>query len=231
MNLDDITVPKGISFDIGNVVIFPNGRTIADILEKRFLRKFDPKQCRDAFLVADKILYEQNRPCNGKDFIFEWAEYLNIDKDIALTIWENELNEENNSYWDVVDPTAESVFQKLFKLDLKLGVVSNADGKLESDLKRYKLDHYFHSVIDSKIIGIEKPDPRIYQMGIDALNLNPNQCWFIGDSLDELKGANEVGYGTAILYDPAQIHNTQEEFIRITTLNDFYNLTYKVIHK
>lgn len=41
---------------------------------------------------------------------------------------------------------------------------------------------YFDAIVESSVVGVRKPDPAIFQLGIDALGLPANQCVAIGDS-------------------------------------------------
>ncbi len=73
-------------------------------------------------------------------------------------------------------------------------LVSNFYGNLYSVLKDFKIDMYFHTVIESARVGVRKPNPEIFQMGIKALNLNPDQVAIIGDSYtNDIAPAKEVG--------------------------------------
>ena len=54
----------------------------------------------------------------------------------------------------------------------------------------------FDHVIESSKAGVRKPEPRIYQMMCDALNLPPQACIFIDDLGINLKPAQEMGMKT-----------------------------------
>jgi putative hydrolase of the HAD superfamily len=54
----------------------------------------------------------------------------------------------------------------------------------------------FDHVIESAKIGLRKPDPRIYHMMVDALNVNPRNCVYLDDLGVNLKPAREMGMTT-----------------------------------
>ena len=54
----------------------------------------------------------------------------------------------------------------------------------------------FDHVIESAKIGLRKPDPRIYQMMVDALHVDPNACVYLDDLGVNLKPAREMGMTT-----------------------------------
>lgn len=61
-------------------------------------------------------------------------------------------------------------------------LVSNFYGNLAAVLQDFGLGRCFRTVIDSSVVGIRKPDPAIWQLAIDKMNLNPADITVIGDS-------------------------------------------------
>ena len=52
-------------------------------------------------------------------------------------------------------------------------VVSNADGRIAAALAATGLDRHFAAIIDSHVVGVEKPDPRIFHLALDACGVAP----------------------------------------------------------
>lgn len=63
-----------------------------------------------------------------------------------------------------------------------LVLVSNFYGNVEAVLADFDLLRYFKSIIESAVVGVRKPDPAIFKLGVDALGLQPEQVLVIGDS-------------------------------------------------
>lgn len=61
-------------------------------------------------------------------------------------------------------------------------LVSNFYGNLKAVLQDFGLGRCFRTVIDSSVVGVRKPDPAIFQLAIDRLNLKPEDITVIGDS-------------------------------------------------
>jgi HAD hydrolase, family IA, variant 1 len=61
-------------------------------------------------------------------------------------------------------------------------LVSNFYGNVEAVLEDFGLRHYFKSIIESAVVGVRKPDPAIFALGVDALGLKPEEVLVIGDS-------------------------------------------------
>lgn len=68
----------------------------------------------------------------------------------------------------------------------------------------------FDHVIESAKIGLRKPDPRIYQMMVEALGVDPKKCVYLDDLGVNLKPAREMGMTTIKVIDaPQAIHELQ----------------------
>jgi len=62
----------------------------------------------------------------------------------------------------------------------------------------------FNHVIESAKIGLRKPDPRIYRMMVEALDVDPRNCVYLDDLGVNLKPAREMGMATIKVVDSAQ---------------------------
>ena len=62
----------------------------------------------------------------------------------------------------------------------------------------------FDHVIESAKIGLRKPDPRIYQMMVAALDVDPKKCVYLDDLGVNLKPAREMGMTTIKVIDAPQ---------------------------
>jgi putative hydrolase of the HAD superfamily len=62
----------------------------------------------------------------------------------------------------------------------------------------------FDHVIESAKIGLRKPDPRIYQMMIETLGVDPKNCVYLDDLGVNLKPAREMGMTTIKVLSGAQ---------------------------
>jgi len=61
-------------------------------------------------------------------------------------------------------------------------LVSNFYGNIHSVLGDFGLGRYFVKVIESAIVGVRKPDPRIFELGLQALGLPAHEVVVVGDS-------------------------------------------------
>lgn len=109
--------------------------------------------------------------------------------------------------WTHVAPGTAAALQALAEEGLRLAVISNADGRVESVLERVGLRGHFEFVMDSEVVGMEKPDPAIFLEGCRLLGLEPGSCVYVGDlyPVDYL-GATAAGL-QAVLLDPLGVHD------------------------
>jgi putative hydrolase of the HAD superfamily len=80
----------------------------------------------------------------------------------------------------------------------RLALVSDAQPCFAlPEIKAVGLEGYFESVIISGSYGFRKPDARLYQAALSALNLTPAEAIFVGnDMFRDMYGAQQVGMKT-----------------------------------
>ncbi|MCM1520245.1 MAG: HAD family hydrolase [Lachnoclostridium sp.] len=61
-------------------------------------------------------------------------------------------------------------------------LVSNFYGNVEAVLKDFDLEKYFKDIIESAVVGVRKPDPAIFALGVKALDLSADEVLVVGDS-------------------------------------------------
>jgi putative hydrolase of the HAD superfamily len=67
-------------------------------------------------------------------------------------------------------------------------------------LREFALDGVFSHVVESAVVGIRKPDPRIFVLGVEALQLQPYEVVVVGDSFqNDILPAREAGCKTVWL--------------------------------
>ena len=76
-------------------------------------------------------------------------------------------------------------------------LVSNLYGNLPVVLEEFGLSGLFNTVVESAVVGIRKPDTRIFQLGVDALGLPPEEITVVGDSISkDIAPAKQLGCQT-----------------------------------
>jgi len=196
---------KAIFFDVGNTLLFPNRERIHAPLEERGIRP-DDKLLRD---LERRIKNEFDRLMindGSHDHSFWFMFYSQFVKDIGLH--DDELRDQlvtgvrDSSNWDQILPGTREQLQKIGS-SYRMGVISNADGRIEDVLRRCGIADCFESITDSGRIGYEKPHPEIFRRATESLRAKPQESLYVGDvySVDYL-GATGAGM-QALLMDIA----------------------------
>jgi HAD superfamily hydrolase (TIGR01509 family) len=102
--------------------------------------------------------------------------------------------------WSRIAAGTHSALGRLRRAGLKLGVVSNSDGRVEGALEAAGLRDYFDVVIDSALAGVEKPDPAIFRAALAALDVSPAEALYVGDLYEiDVLGARAAGIAAVLL--------------------------------
>ncbi len=75
-------------------------------------------------------------------------------------------------------PVLETLSEKYLMM-----LVSNFYGNIDSVLRDFDIRKYFKGIIESSVVGIRKPNPTLFRLGIDALEMEPDEVLVVGDSL------------------------------------------------
>lgn len=98
--------------------------------------------------------------------------------------------------WEVY-PEVPRVLAELREQGLRLGVISNWDGRLPGLLDKLGLARYFDAITWSAAAGVEKPDRRIFLQALRGLGVAPEAALHIGDGrLEDVEGAIAAGLRT-----------------------------------
>lgn len=76
----------------------------------------------------------------------------------------------------------EDLIEPLADHHIPMVLVSNFYGNIESVLKEYGLLDYFSEIVESAVVGVRKPDPEIFRLGVKALGVPAGEVLVIGDS-------------------------------------------------
>lgn len=108
----------------------------------------------------------------------------------------------SSALWRSVMPGVREALADFRDLGLRLVVVSNSDGTVEQALVDAGLRPFFEAVLDSAVVGAEKPDPRIFRRALDLVGADADTTLHVGDLYDaDVIGARAAGLH-AVLLDP-----------------------------
>jgi putative hydrolase of the HAD superfamily len=102
--------------------------------------------------------------------------------------------------WVPIDGAVDLLW-RLARAGYKLAVVSNAFGTIQRQLEELKVCSVtgdgmprVGAVIDSHVVGVEKPDPRIFNLALAALEVDASRSIYVGDTVKfDVLGAEGAG--------------------------------------
>jgi putative hydrolase of the HAD superfamily len=108
---------------------------------------------------------------------------------------------QRSGLWTAAIEGAVATVRALREAGYRLGVVSNAEGRVARDLDHAGYASLFETVVDSFLVGVEKPDPAIFGIALERMGLAPETTLYLGDvPAVDVAGARAAGL-TAVLLD------------------------------
>jgi HAD superfamily hydrolase (TIGR01549 family) len=105
-----------------------------------------------------------------------------------------EARHEQRNLWEFTFPWTVETLDQLRDAGYRMSVISNSDGRVEEQLYNLEMRGYFERVYDSEVVGVEKPQPGIYELALNDLGLQPDEAVFVGDMFYiDIWGASRVG--------------------------------------
>ncbi len=206
---------RAIFFDAGNTLVHLDYPLIARTFAEHGI-PLSPEQVRDgerrARVGIDRIIAgiagpERHEPDILRAYFRLALEALGLPLTAAAERAIEPLGQIQRAgrLWIVVEPGTAELLAELARRGYELGVVSNSNGTVEGLLEAVGLRRHLAFVIDSAVVGVEKPDPRIFRLALERAGVEAAHATHIGDLYHlDIRGAEAAGL-QAILLDPAGV--------------------------
>jgi putative hydrolase of the HAD superfamily len=198
---------RAIFFDAGNTLIYPRVEELAqDLVQQGY-----PTTAEDFFAAEragkqklDEWLWPQIRQGDVPRTIdhYYWGEYLKalvervgVPEAERLRVMQRVADGFRDiTLWSRVLPETPPFLEKLRAQGYYLGVISNSIGTMEQQLERVGLRQHFELVIDSALVGVEKPHPEIFRIALERAKVAASDAIFVGDTnATDMGGAHLAG--------------------------------------
>ena len=205
---------ESVFLDAGGVLLFPNWTRISETLGKHGV-SVAPDALSAAEPLAKKQIDDSHTIAATNDAKRGWL-YFNLiltaariplsDATAAALAELNEYHRERN-LWELVPGDVVPALESLGALGLRLTVVSNANGTLCAHMDRLGLSRHVHCVLDSCDFGVEKPDPRLFEIALERSGAERATTIHVGDLYQvDVVGARAAGV-RGVLLDAAGLYN------------------------
>jgi putative hydrolase of the HAD superfamily len=137
---------------------------------------------------------------------------------------------QSGAVWTRVITDSVDALRELKTLGMKLAVVSNADGTVEQQLRDDGIGQVgpgrgveLDAVLDSAVVGVSKPDPRIFELALERIGVTAEHAIHVGDIIGaDVDGARAAGV-TPVLMDPFDLHDDFDG-LRVHSLREVVEL-------
>jgi putative hydrolase of the HAD superfamily len=226
--------PKAVLLDVGGVVFLPDhDRMLGALARAGFAPPVE---------LLDRAHYAGAAGLTGEAASEEWPSYWKHYLDAYLTTCDvpDDLRESAHEHlasefataavWTRIAPGAREGLRALRGTGVALGIVSNSDGTVEQQLREHQLAQVgdgagagVECIIDSTVVGVAKPEPRIFELALDAIGVASEDAWYVGDTpAFDVVGARNAGLRPFLL-DPYQFH-LDADYDRVATLDELASL-------
>ncbi len=213
---------KIIFFDVGNVLVFKNTSEGHNIMNLLGLPEAEYEHHLNEVVKSTTVEFQESfwdiRTLDDEikylnKFHEYFLKYLNrpIDPELISKLTKCRTN---GDYFLV--PGCIEMLDQLAK-KFRLGIITNAlPSRRHHELQISNLIKYFDPVIISWEVGIQKPDKKIYEIGIEKSAVSPENAIFIDDKPKFLDGAKAAGIKDLILFTNREV---ESEFLKFNDLN------------
>ncbi len=105
-----------------------------------------------------------------------------------------------HNLWSLVPDGLHEALDRLRARGVKVAVVSNSEGMLDAVLDDLGILGAFDCTIDSAAVGVEKPDPRIFQIALERNGASADRAVHIGDTYaTDVIGARSAGVRVGLI--------------------------------
>jgi putative hydrolase of the HAD superfamily len=229
----DVDRPKAVLLDVGGVFLVPEHERILGALSRGGFtgREADLDRAHYAGASAFPVDVELDWPLSWQKYLDAYITACGVADDMRADVHEH-LDSEfaDAALWYREIPGARDGLRALAATGVRLGIVSNADGLIGQRLAEREILQVgpgpgveVECVIDSGAVGVMKPDPRIFQMALDAMALDAAHTWYVGDMPGiDVVGARAAGLWPLVM-DPFNFHDGAD-YERIASLRDLAEL-------
>ena len=199
---------KGIIFDYGGT-IDTNGIHWGELIWQEYCNAEVPVEkglYREAYVHGERSLAKHPiikptdtfRTLLHKKMAIQ-AGYL---RDIGIDMQPGKEDEVAEACYSRVLDTIETARPIIEQLADKypMVLVTNFYGNMPVVLQEFRLSQLFSTIVESSVVGIRKPDPALFALGIEALETKPEETIVIGDSYrKDIHPASSLGCKTVWL--------------------------------
>ena len=203
-----------VFLDAGGVLCHPSWKRVADALMRHgatvtaaALATAEQKATRD--IDDATVIGTTDDRARGWLYFNLVLQHAGVEQNAGTDAALAELREyhRHDNLWEHVEPDVAPALAAMKDRGLRLVVVSNANGRLRHLFDRVDLTKWFDHVLDSHEWGVEKPNPRLFQLALEQSRAEAATTVHVGDLYHvDVAGARRAGLREGILFDMAGLY-------------------------
>jgi len=216
-----------ILFDAGGVLVLPDPTVLGPLLAPYGGDPSEAAHRRAHYAAMAVKSHARSSEADWDAYNVTYVESVGVDADLIVLAAEVLDHTRTAHLWRWPIPETQRALVALAERGVPMGVVSNASGQIEDMLRMTNVCQAgdgpcvaMRVIIDSHVVGVAKPDPRIFDFALQAFTeFDRARIAYVGDSVVmDIGGAAAAGL-LPILLDPYDDH-PGAEFTRIQSVED-----------
>lgn len=179
-----IAAPKAVVFDWGDVM---------GLVDRTIFVNFvcDSMQCSKG--EFESVIVENKEAVKaGKSEVDIWLEFAEKKKIKLPEDWGQQYYATLKTALGA-DPNMYQLVDQIKETGMRVGLLSNVNDRGRYLLHKFGFYEPFDPCILSSEVGLEKPDPRIYELLLKTLDLPGEEVVFIDDKEENVEAAKQLG--------------------------------------
>jgi putative hydrolase of the HAD superfamily len=222
---------RAVILDVGGVLLVPHADSVNEVLAP-FDIQLDAEHAQRAHYAGVHSLdgAEEDLRLEGHAYLVGYLEAAGIterDRDRALGGMRELWRRPSLELWRQPVSGSVEALRQLAADGYPLGIVSNADGTIEEQLRRGQICQLGEglgvpvlAIIDSHVVGIAKPAAAIFRHALEPMGIAPEQATYVGDTVRyDIRGARAAGLHP-VHFDPYSLCGARTDHPHIRALTE-----------
>jgi putative hydrolase of the HAD superfamily len=224
-----------VILDVGGVFLVPHAEAVNPALAP-FGIQLSLEQAERAHYAGARSLdaAEETADLDGSAYLNGYVSAVGVADDVrepALVGLRAALRNPSVDVWRQQVTGSVAGLRSLAATGIKLGIISNADGSIEEQLRRGEICQVGEglgvpvlAIIDSTVVGVAKPAAAIFRHALEPLGVGPEQAFYVGDTVRyDVRGARNAGLNP-IHFDPYDLCQTKPDHAHVRSIADVAKL-------
>jgi putative hydrolase of the HAD superfamily len=193
--------------DVGGVLLLPDAAHLTEITA-RYGGADTPAKFLRAHYAAHNAAFPSRGP--SQDYYLLLPRHAGVPEEhIAACAEEYRTASQLRNMWRAPSAESKATLAAIVAAGVPVAIVSQADGTIAQMLLDADMCHEgdgpavrVDTIVDSTVVGFDKPDPRLFQCALDRLGVPGDRAVHVGDTVPaDVRGAEAAGV-TAVHFDP-----------------------------